>query len=358
MKILHIAPIGNLKQGIGSVIENLSRLQNILGHDIKIVSPRQNNAYPDMEVIHIENGKDFSKLISSWEPNIVHFHSVYWKEYIAFYKVLKKEGIPYIVQMHGALSDSNYSKNRLKKYIANTLFFNSYLRDASALLFLSDNELKRCVVKDLCKNWYVMPNGCNLPIVEELKRNIENKVVDILYIGRIEYPVKGLQPLIEAVKLLNKQGFTNIRFSFYGNPLDPDVNRLKNDLSQCGDIAGYNGGIYGEEKDKRFRNADIFILTSPSEGLPMGVLEALSYGIPCILTPGTNMAEVVEDAQAGWKTELNANCIADTIRNASAEITRDSTKYRTNAIALAKNYDWSRIAQTSIDIYNKTICQH
>ncbi|MCQ2232240.1 MAG: glycosyltransferase [Paludibacteraceae bacterium] len=358
MKILHIAPIGDLKQGIGSVIESLSYYQRIIGNELKIVSPRKNNAYPDMDVIHIEKSKEFNTLINTWKPDIVHFHSVYWKQYLSFYKILKKRGVPYIVQMHGALSEANYSKNKLKKFIANTLFFNSYLRNAKGLVFLSENELIRCVAKDLCKSWYIIPNGCNVPVLEVRKHNKDHKFLDVIYIGRIEYQVKGLQPLVDAIKFISERNLKNIRFSFYGNPLDPDVDKLKKDLSQCNNIAGYYGGIYGEEKDKRFRDADLFILTSPSEGLPMGVLEALSYGIPCILTPGTNMAEIVENVQAGWKTELDTNCIVETIRKADAEISDNSERYRNNAIELAKKYDWSLIAQTSIEIYRKVICQH
>ena len=57
-------------------------------------------------------------------------------------------------------------------------------------------------------------------------------------------------------------------------------------LKLCGPIAG-------ADKKKVLKDADLFLHTSRSEGHPMGVLEALAYGIPCLLTPGTNMASEV-----------------------------------------------------------------
>ena len=51
------------------------------------------------------------------------------------------------------------------------------------------------------------------------------------------------------------------------------------------------GPAFGEEKEALFRSADAFILPSFSEGLPMSVLEAWSYGLPVVMTPGCNLPE-------------------------------------------------------------------
>ena len=60
--------------------------------------------------------------------------------------------------------------------------------------------------------------------------------------------------------------------------------------------------VYGDAKCKVLSDADLFCLTSRFEGHPIAVLEALSYGLPCLLTPGTNMAREVSVGKAGWSS--------------------------------------------------------
>ena len=113
----------------------------------------------------------------------------------------------------------------------------------------------------------------------------------------------------------------------------------------------YKGGIYGDDKDQRLRKADLFILTSRYEGMPMGILEALSYGIPCIVTPGTNMADEISESNAGWVSSFNAQQIAETIKNAVEEYSNDPKTFIANAYNLSKKYDWEKIASDSVSSY-------
>ena len=53
--------------------------------------------------------------------------------------------------------------------------------------------------------------------------------------------------------------------------------------------------IYGKEKEDLWARSDIFVLPSYSEGLPMSVLEAMSHGLPLIVTPVGALQEILED---------------------------------------------------------------
>lgn len=84
--------------------------------------------------------------------------------------------------------------------------------------------------------------------------------------------------------------------------------------------------------------------------MPMGVLEALSHGVPCLLTPGTNMSLDVQNAQAGWETQCDAYIIANDILHAISDLRKDSMSYFQAAYNLSKKYNWEVIAKLSLEI--------
>lgn len=354
MKILHVAPIGNLKQGIGAVLSNLVPLQIVKGCDVKIVSPRENKAYPELNVLWISNKREFEKLIEDWAPDIVQFHSVYWAEYIGFYKALLCKGIPYVVQLHGALSEANYKKHKWKKWIANTLFFNEYLKNAKTIIYLSKREQEVSIVPKINKVASVLPNGCAAPIYPVSDR-IPSSPIDLVYIGRLAIEHKGLDLMMLAINEVKKMRDIDCHFSFYGNLQDSDAERFLSMLKPFKGFADFYGGIYGEEKYKRLHESDIFIQTSRFEGLPMGVLEALSYGVPCILTPGTNLAEIVKESGAGWETAFDYKQMSLIIRKAIKDYITNYKTMRDNAVRLSRKYNWDYIAIKSIELYKKLI---
>lgn len=349
MNILHIAPIGHAAEGIGTVLKILTSEQRKLGHSVKVVSKYDNIVYGDFEIITIKKVSQFQLFIDEWAPNVVVFHSIYEPEFLSFSKLLLKKQIPYLVQMHGGLSKEHYKKNHFKKWIANLLLWNRFIKKASCILYLNKAEYENCVIKDLNTNYAIIPNGCNIPIIQGFEEH-HSDYIDFVFIGRIIVNHKGLDILADAIKILKDCKIKNIRFSFYGNEIDPDVPILKQFLNGIEDYASFYGGIYGDAKIERLLKSDVFILTSRYEGMPMGLLEALSYGIPCLVTPGTNMSREIKEANAGWVAEFNAKSISEAIIRATNDIIKGNREKRANAYKLAQKYSWVEIAQESIRI--------
>ncbi len=102
-------------------------------------------------------------------------------------------------------------------------------------------------------------------------------------------------------------------------------------------------GIFGEEKSEVLRTADFFILTSRFEGLPMSMLEALCYRLPCVATGGTNMAELLDGYRAGITCDATAEGIAAALKEL-CEKRAELEEMSRNALRLAKLFDWSAIA--------------
>lgn len=354
MNILHVSQIGKLKEGIGTVLYKLVPFQENLGNKVKVVSIFKNEVYPDLDIECIDSKKRFLNVINTINPDIVIFHSVYYLPYIKFYYLLLKNNIPYLIQMHGALSKQNYAKGKLKKWLANRLFFNKFLKNAKAIIYLNEEERENCIVKKINSKSLIIPNGCDKVklITNEI---LPNNPLDILYIGRIDMIHKGNDKLIEAIEILNNEGYNECKVSVYANPNDPDLPLFKSKIEKFSGLIEYKGGIYGEDKDRRMRKADLFILTSRYEGMPMGILEALSYGIPCIVTPGTNMADIINKTSAGWVSSLDSSQIAETIKKAVDEYVQDYEKFRENAKNLSFEFDWGKIAEDSVKKYSSVL---
>lgn len=349
MRILHIAEFGIRKTGIGTVVEHLYKEQKLLGHDVRIATTSENLAYKHLDIKEVHNPDNLSLMLDQWLPDAVMFHSIWCMPYIKMAKMLKERNVPYVVMMHGANSVENYKKNKFKKCVANTLFFNKFMRDAATIVYLSKEEQENCLSKNVNLSYDIIPNGCDMVDIDVSAKS-PNRPLRIVYLGRLIIHHKGLDYLLDALDILKKKNFKEAIFQFYGNENDVDIKVVKDRLKSLEGLAAYEGPAYGEKKADVLANADVFILTSRYEGMPMGVLEALAYGVPSILTPGTNMAKAVMAASAGWETELNAQAIADTIIRATRDLNSDYLKYCRSAYLMSKLFNWKIIAKKTIEL--------
>lgn len=94
-------------------------------------------------------------------PDIVVFHSPFgMPRIIALAKMLKKDGIPYIIVPHGCFSSFAMKKKWLKKRIARFLFMDRVVKSSACMQYLSDGE-QRASVYDT--KYFIIPNGIFAP---------------------------------------------------------------------------------------------------------------------------------------------------------------------------------------------------
>jgi glycosyltransferase involved in cell wall biosynthesis len=278
------------------------------------------------------------------KPDIVVFEDFYYPNCIKFHFELLKKKIPYIIVPRGALTSFAQKSKWLKKKVANFLMFSHFLKKALCIQYLTNEEYKDSTDK-WNKRHIIIPNGFKLP--ENYREVFSKDHINAVFIGRLNAYHKGLDMLIDALKMiespLRQQKF---KVTLYGER-NRNYDQLKQQVetNRIEDIVSFGGEAFDEDKAKVLLNADLFIMTSRFEGLPMGLLEALAYGIPVVVTPGTNMAAVVNDANAGWVAEPTVNSIADTIWQA-VRCRAEYEQKGKNARVLAIKYDWNILAQT------------
>lgn len=298
------------------------------------------------------NAKKLSELPEPFcHPDLVVFESFYYIDDVVVSWECRKRKIPFIVVPRSALTAAAQKRKRIKKIIGNTIFFNSMVRRAIAIQYLTEKE-KADALKEWNSKDIVIPNGIFMP-ENDADHLFNNDKIIISYIGRFEPYQKGLDILLNAVKVIKDLLVEkNVTIKLYGPERMNCRQEYAEDIKRHGieSVMEVCDGVFGKEKEQVLLQTDIFIMVSRFEGLPMSMLEALSYGIPCIASAGTNLADAIQANHAGWGCKTDSISICDTLMQAIEE----KEKFRQmslNAIKLAKTYDWDEIAQTSHNAY-------
>lgn len=89
----------------------------------------------------------------------------------------------------------------------------------------------------------------------------------------------------------------------------------------------------------------------------MAVLEALLYGLPCILSHQTNMTDIIESGRCGWVTEVSIEGIVNCISKAIVDYEQQKDLLMANAQKACKDFLWSAIAEKSVKEYYRIISE-
>ena len=161
-------------------------------------------------------------------------------------------------------------------------------------------------VQDYFKKTYgrethFIPNGVNRPQIREAKLIRDDFGLEkdsyILFLGRL-VPEKGIRYLVEAFKNVK----TDKKLVIAGGSSDTDsfMEELK-ELAKGDERVLFTGFVQGAMLDELYSNAYIYTLPSDLEGMPLSLLEAMSYGNCCLVSDIPECAEVVEDTYAEMK---------------------------------------------------------
>lgn len=287
------------------------------------------------------------------KPDIVIFHEAYRKEYLTISAELRKNKIPYVIVPHGELSAGAQKKKWLKKKLANLLLFNRLIKNAAAIQCLSQIELD---TTNFGEKKFIGTNGIHIPTQKKDKFNTDK--TELVYIGRLDAYHKGLDLLINAASgIKNFLVSNNCTLHIYGPDFAGRYAHVKKMIqdNKLENLITLNHEILGKKKENVLLNSDIFLQTSRFEGMPMGILEALSYGIPCLITKGTNLGEFINEYNSGWVAETNSESIAQKIKQAILDKDEWINKSQNAVRLVKKNFEWNTISKEIINQYKNII---
>lgn len=357
MNILVISKISN---------NEASGVANIIPEYIKYLSQKEKvvwyNLNPQYKVVeelkHLYHGytggrlniKD--KLLN--KIDLVVFHGVCFKQYATLAKQAIAKKVPYIIIPHGSLTEYALRIKRFKKEIGLIVFMRQLVLNAAAIHYLSEGE-KQKSTRLKPKVEIVIGNGMVQP--KQSKQVFNNNKIQGIYIGRLMTHNKGLDLLIDACAKIKDEMFkNNMTIQLFGPEENGSRAQLKEMITskQLEKVIILNEAVFGPEKAQKLLESDFFVLTSRSEGQPIAVLEAMGYGLPCLVTEGTNIAEEIVMYNAGWQAGNNCAQIVRALRQVIADQTKLQEK-GAQAILLSKTYQWPQIIEKTIEEYRQFI---
>lgn len=222
---------------------------------------------------------------------------------------------------------------------------------ADEIIVLSEN-VKKYFKDTYNRDTVFIPNGVNkLDIIKAdlITKNYNLKKDDyILYLGRI-VPEKGIHYLIDAYSKLK----TDKKLVIAGGASDTSEYylQLKKQANDNKNII-FTGFVQGQELEELYSNAYIYCFPSDLEGMPLSLLEAMSYGNCCLTSNIEECAEVLEDKGITFE-KSNINDLKDKLNYliSNEEIVQ---KYKNDAQTFILNkYNWDDVVRKTLNLYKK-----
>ncbi|HET9475103.1 MAG TPA: glycosyltransferase family 4 protein [Steroidobacteraceae bacterium] len=238
------------------------------------------------------------RALASLEPVIVHMHfasrgSTLRKMILA--EMVLRAGRPLVLHAHGAQFDQFY--RHLPSLLRSRL--NRTLQRANVVIALStqwrDFFIEECELSS--SSVTVLPNPVRWN--PEMPNRAGRTHVQFLSMGRLSSR-KGSYDLVKAFAALPPALRARARLVLAG---DGDVEGVRQLAAPLGDAVRVLSWVDPAERNRLLETSDVFALPSRAEGLPMALLEAMSAGLPAIVTPVGGIPDAVTQGAEGLYVE-------------------------------------------------------
>lgn len=346
--------------GVEVHVEQIAIRLAAMGHDVTVYNRRKKgfpllHEYHGVRIINIStiNTKNLDAVIYSFfatihalfgHYDIIHFHAIGPSVMLFIPHIL---GIKTVATVHGLNWRSAKWGKFAKWYMK--LGEKVIARYADKVIVLSTNEQKY-FKNTYGRNTEVVLNGINIPTIrkpEIIKRKYGLEEASyILFLGRI-VPEKGIHYLLNAFSLIDTE--KKLVIAGEGTFTDDYVEKVKKMAANDYRVI-MTGFVQGAELDELYSNAFLYVLPSDSEGMPISLLEAMSYGCPCLVSDIPENCEVIGKLGCifakGNTDDLKVK-LTSVLQNAATNFVGQKARE-----AVLKVYNWDDSVKQIADIYS------
>ena len=359
MKILHV--IAGMQKAAGTSVFCGEVCNGLvaLGHEVSIavVNPEAPDCYPidsRVELISVVS------LLHSTTPSLLHFDLIHihalWSPIL--HKVAKwarANKIPVVWSPHGMLTPWAMNNRWLKKHLAWWLYQRWDLARADLLHVTAESEVEDVRRMGLKNRVVVAPLGVNVDDRLECVERGDGKKT-LLFVSRVQKK-KGLENLVRAWAQLTLE----IKRKWIVRIVGPDQEGHTAELMALCDELGcssdfeFVGPKYGDELQREYASADLFVLPTHSENFGSVVIEALAHSVPVITTKGAPWQEL-EARGCGWWIDIGVEPLAKVLKEAIATPDEKRREMGLRGRKLVEEkYIWAVVTEKILCGYNSCI---
>lgn len=284
------------------------------------------------------------------DADVLHGHGFYVSPNWILGTRGSRRGIPLVYHAHGFFEPWILQRSRWKKKLAHLLFENQNFACARLWRALTNKEADQIRAQGIAAPIVVAPNGIRLerfdnvpfsPVRKERRR--------LLFLGRL-HPKKGIDLLLRAWSCLAPR-HPDWELMIAGPDENGYLATLQSLVRELNleESVSFPGTVTGTEKVLLLKSADLFALTSRSEGFSVAILEAMACRLPVLLTEPCNFPELpaaggglecAADPEGVLKGLTEALSVSDQERRQRGEAARRLVQSR---------YTWAAVSKTILD---------
>jgi glycosyltransferase involved in cell wall biosynthesis/peptidoglycan/xylan/chitin deacetylase (PgdA/CDA1 family) len=278
--------------------------------------------------------------------SVIHLHlaQAYWPE--AVFIVSKLRRIPFVVHYHldvGPSGPLGFILPLYKKYILRLV-----LKAATRVIVFSSAQAALLHEKyGINRNRIVIiPNGVGDEFMWNHPRTNPHTPMRLLYVGRLSVQ-KRIERLIKAMGLMR----IDAHLTIVGEGEDREKLEALSKELKINDKISFVGKKYGAELLEQYRGADVFLIASDIEGMPLVVLEAMASGLPVVGSDVPGIHELVKDV-GFLVNEPYEKEFADVLTGL-ATTPREFQMLSKQSLGKGREYSWMRLAGKLKEMYNE-----
>jgi glycosyltransferase involved in cell wall biosynthesis len=272
----------------------------------------------------------FSRTLERWlheevcRFDVVHIHAVFSHSSVAAFKACVESGVPYVLRPLGSLDPETYAQKSFRKRLFGTVWGNRMLSEASAVHYSTAREQALVEESFGLRRGFVAPAGVKTdtggyrkPSPDCPRRLGLSDNPYVMFLGRLD-PIKQIDLLIDVFENVTADRELARWHLIIAGDGEPDyVCRLHDRASRSSakDRIKFAGWLSNQEKVEALSGAALLVMLSRHENFGRAAAEAMSLGVPVLISEEVFLADEVREYRAGWVVPGGMESVSRALRD-------------------------------------------